>query len=129
MIKLRGFTLVEVLVSMALIVLVLVFSVRLFPLLNRGVQLSATHSQAAALGQSLLERERNRPFDAIAPYRGSHGLSSVRDGNEAIVKLEYSVDTTVLEPNCRRVWVELEWSETGGRKKVVLETILSRKSF
>jgi len=122
-----GFSLVEALVAIFIIVILLVFVMNVFPFVYKGLQLSENHTSAAFLGRSLLEKARRTAFDEILPYSGSKTFETIKNGKKIKLKMDYEVKVNIMAEDKKAVWAVVSWNENRGKKKVVLETIIVRK--
>lgn len=120
-----GFSLVEVVVAVALIGLLLAFVLTVFPSIHEGARLAENHANAAFLGQSLLNQERARGFDNAVARTGSWNFPITVDKRVVQQQMTYQVDVQALDAYRKRIWVTLSWSDGTGAKKVVVETMLA----
>lgn len=120
-----GFSLVEVVVALALIGVLLVFVLTVFPSIHQGARLAENHANAAFLGQSLLNQERARGFAGVAARSGSWIFPVTVDRRVVQQQMNYQVDVQALDAYRKRMWVTLTWSDSTGPKRVVVETILA----
>lgn len=120
----RGFTLLEVLVAVFILVIFLVVVFNIFPVTRHALQLSENHLNAAFLGQSLLEEARTAGFSSIVPISGSRTFSGTDNGNPFTQTINYSVSLQSLDIDKKRVWAMLLWREFTGSKQIVLETTI-----
>lgn len=120
-----GFSLVEVVVALALIGVLLVFVLTVFPSIHRGARLAENHANAAFLGQSLLNQERARGFASAVPRSGSWTFPVTVEKRVVQQQMNYQVDVQALDSYRKRIWVTLTWSDSTGPKKVVVETLLA----
>jgi Tfp pilus assembly protein PilV len=119
-----GFTLVEALISIFLTVLLIIFVSSVFPQLQRGIQLSENHFNAAILARSLIRSTVGRGFSAMSPSSGTTSISGTRDGRPFVHAFKYSVSISSLDTDKKSVWATVTWSEGKAAKQVVLETIV-----
>lgn len=121
----RGFSLVEVVVALALIGFLIVFVFTVFPSIHKGARLAENHASAAFLGQSLLNQERVRGFASAAGRSGVASLPGTHDGHARQQQMNYQVDVESLDSFRKRVWVTVTWTDDLGARKVVVETLLA----
>ena len=119
-----GFSLVEALVAIFIIVILLAFVVNLFPFVYKGLQLSEDHLNAAYLGRSLLEQARRTYFEEIVPYSGSRTYETIKNGRKIDLKMDYKFEVSTFDEDEKQVWITLTWGDSSNKKKVILETII-----
>jgi len=120
----KGFSLVEALISIFLLILLLVFVLDVFPAVQRGLQLSENYVNAALLGHSLLEEVRSLDFDGIIPVSGSKTYTGTRYNRPFSLTMNYQIEVTTLDANRKQVWATVTWPEKTGEKQVIMETII-----
>ena len=119
-----GFSLVEALVAIFIIVILMVFVVNLFPFIYKGLALSENHVNAAYLGRSLLEEARRTYFDDIVSYSGTEATEIIKNGRKTRLNMDYKLDVSLIDEDKKQVWVTITWGDSSNQKKVVLETII-----
>jgi type II secretory pathway pseudopilin PulG len=146
----RGFTLVEALVSIALIIITFTMIAGMFPTLKKGMDLSENRANAALLGRCILNELKSRGFDNIISTSNVQytffGIDNTKDRGSTstyaqtyALKTIYNVDVVYLDDNNaivagptdkKRVGVTIQWDErhvaVRTTKKVKLETVFTR---
>lgn len=122
----RGFTIIEALIAIFLIVILLVSIFGMFASTRRSMQLSENHVKAAFFGQNLLENIRRFGFDNISPTptTGTYTFAGLDNGKPFSQLVNYSINVTNQDTDKKLVWVTLTWTEATGNKQVILETLL-----
>lgn len=122
--KKNGFTLVESLVALALILLTIIIVFSLFTSTKKGLHLSESHVDAAFSGKTLLDDARKAGFSAVAPSTGSMTFSGINNGAPYSNIIDYSVTVQTLDTDKKLITATMTWKESNADKKVVLETIM-----
>ncbi|MCL5037090.1 MAG: prepilin-type N-terminal cleavage/methylation domain-containing protein [Chloroflexi bacterium] len=122
--KKKGFTLVESLVAIALLLLTLTIIFSLFTTTKKGLQLSESHVDAAFLGKTLLDDARKAGFGSVLPSTGSMTFSGTNNGAPFTRIINYGVTVQTLDTDKKLVTATMTWKESNAGKKVVLETIM-----
>ena len=122
--KKKGFTLVESLVALALILLTLIIIFSLFTATRKGLHLSESHVDAAFSGKTLLDDARKAGFGSVLPSTGSMTFSGTHNGAPFTRVIDYSVTVQTLDTDKKLVTATMTWKESNADKKVVLETII-----
>ena len=122
--KIKGFTLVEALVSLGLLVLMVIVLVGIFPAVRGGLQLSEDHLNAASIARSLMEDLRQDGFGGIVGGSGSRNLTGTKNGAPFSRTFNYTVNVQNLAEDKKLLWIVLNWQENGKSKQMVDETIV-----
>ncbi|MHC9538800.1 MAG: prepilin-type N-terminal cleavage/methylation domain-containing protein [Vulcanimicrobiota bacterium] len=121
-----GFSLIESLISLFLLLFSLLFLFGVFSSLRRGEQLSEDRVNASMVGRSLLSGAAKGGFDAIAASSGVYTLSGTNDGKPFSAAFNYMVNVQSVDTDKKLVWVTLTWNEKSGQKNVTLETLFTK---
>ncbi|MGV8121365.1 MAG: prepilin-type N-terminal cleavage/methylation domain-containing protein [Candidatus Xenobiia bacterium LiM19] len=121
-----GFSLIESLISLFLLLFSLLFLFGVFSSLRRGEQLSENRVNASMAGKSLLSGAARGGFDAIAASSGVYTLNGTNDGKPFSAAYSYTLNVQSVDTDKKLVWVTLTWDEKSGRKNVTLETIYTK---
>lgn len=124
MVRQKGFSLVEAVVSLFLIVLAAFVLLKVFPSSRKGLQLSENHVNAAYMGRGLLDDVRRKGFDAASPSSGTFEYKGVNNSAPFSQSFNYSVNIEASGTTKKFVWVDITWKESTGSKKITLETII-----
>lgn len=128
----KGFTLVETLVAIFLVVVLIGAVFSIFSSTRKGLSLSENHTNATMVGRSVLNELYNSGYANItsAP-RKTVSLSGYNNGNRSAMNYDYTVDVqedTTLHN--KDVSVTVTWPESAvpGRqsKRVIVETVFNR---
>lgn len=122
--KQRGFSMVEALISIALILIAGFALIKLIPAAKMGLKLSENHVYAAYLGRSLINEAQMAGFNNIAPVTGTVEYKGVNDGAPFSQVFSYKTELQTTDTDKKYLWATITWHETTGDKKVVLETIV-----
>ncbi len=123
--KSPGMSLIELIVSLAVLVVAVLVLSSVFPTQQRGAQQSSNRTNAAFLAQSLLERARSRPFATLAsdpPGFTTVVLNGQDNGARANQILSYRTDVVAIQPGLDDVYATVTWHDSTGDKTLVLET-------
>ncbi|MHC9542121.1 MAG: prepilin-type N-terminal cleavage/methylation domain-containing protein [Vulcanimicrobiota bacterium] len=124
MIRERGFTLVEAMVTMFLIALMVVALLNVFPRIRKGSARSEGRMNAAFLGKSLMDTVRSNGFDKSLPSTNTVMFSGLNNGNPTTQKIDYSINVQTLSSNKKQVWIVLSWNDALGTGRLTMETIM-----
>ncbi|MBT9584574.1 prepilin-type N-terminal cleavage/methylation domain-containing protein [bacterium] len=122
----RGFTLLEVVFSLALCCILILLLLGMVPSLIAGSQRTAQELQAGDLAQSLLEKQRTRPFAQLTPGVTTLPQLYTLDGTYTPV---LEIDAVPGEPNAdrvRRLAVTVNWSERGRAHHIRSEVYVAK---
>lgn len=120
----HGFTLIETLMSIGLIVVMISFLVSVFPTARKGLQLSENHMNAAFLGRSVIDGVRAAGFDSAASSTGSVAFTGTDNGAPFSQTINYAVTVTSVDTDQKQVVITLSWHEAMGDKQIVVETLM-----
>lgn len=115
----RGFTLVELLVAMAVLTLALLAVAAMLPVASTNVDYSGGTSQATALAQRRLEQVRNLPFATVA------GMVTAADPPNAPASSAETITGAQNTPFTVRTWVQLVAGTTAPRREATATVIVS----
>jgi prepilin-type N-terminal cleavage/methylation domain-containing protein len=122
----RGFTLVETLVAIALLVILMVFILTMFSTTRQAMRLSENHTNAAFLGRMVLNEVYGAGFDnMVSTSKRTYSLQGVNEGNPWVMNFDYQVfvQADSVYNDKKTVWVTIEWQEKKDKKKVTVETV------
>lgn len=124
MVRKKGFSMVEAVVSLFLIIIAAFVLLKVFPASRKGLQLSENHVNAAYIGRGLLDDVRRKGFDAAVPSSGTVDYKGLDNGAPFSQSFNYSVNVQADGTTKKFVWVDMTWKEATGSKKITLETII-----
>ena len=122
----RGFSLIENIVALALMLVVIIFVFNVFVVTRKGVQLSENRANASSLGRSLLDDVRRAGFDKAVTASGSQVFAGSSDGNAFSQTVKWTRNVQDVDGHKKIVWVAVSWHEASGDKQVVVETVLQK---
>lgn len=121
----KGFTLIETLISIFLLVIVIIFIFSVFAAAQKGLALSQTHTNAAFLGRHLLYETASSGFYNMTGSSGIYTINGVENGQPYTQDIRYTVYVSPVDTDKKQAWVELGWSEKSGLKQVIIETLFT----
>lgn len=125
--KQRGFTLIESMVAVVLLVLLIGFIFTIFISTRRGLNLSENHTTATMLARSILNGLYGSGYDNIySVSEETYSIYGINNGEFWEMKYKYSVQVLKdTPPNCKTVWVNVKWDKpnTVKQDQVIVETI------
>jgi prepilin-type N-terminal cleavage/methylation domain-containing protein len=124
----RGFTLIEALVSIALIVLAVTLIFGMFPQTRLAMQLSENRSSAAFFGRSLINNLAVSGFDNMQNASGTYTFSGTDNGRPFTFPVNYTITVQLIDTDKKLVWVTITWKEKSGSKQVIVETLFTKTS-
>lgn len=119
-----GFNLIEVLVSVFLLAMAVLFVFSVFPQARQGAELHVNHARAAYIARQLLEELAAAEFASIAPSSGDRSFTFTSDGRPASLTIHYEIQVQNQDVDKKLVWIELTWKEQGQPRRLVMETIM-----
>ena len=122
----KGFSLVEAVVSLLLVVITALVLLNIFPTTRKGLQLSENRVNAANLGSSVLDDARRKKFDSITPVNGVFEYKGIDNGMPFSQTFNYKLNVESLNSEVKQLWVEVTWTEATGNKKLTVETIRTK---
>lgn len=122
--KKRGFSLVETLVALALILVAVLVLMQIFPGVRKGMSLSENRYNATKFGGTLLDQLRKGSFDAITPSSGEFDYQGINNGATFSQKFKYQISVENLAPAKKAVTAIVTWNEPSGQRQVKVETII-----
>jgi Tfp pilus assembly protein PilV len=120
----HGFTLVEALITMFLISLMVISIFSVFPQTRKGLAHSENRMNAAFLCKSLLDEQRGKGFQAVAPSTGSYTYSGVNNDAPSNQSFDYTVNVQATGTDKKQVWVVVTWKDQVGPGQLTMETVL-----
>ena len=114
--KRRGFTLIEVMVAVAITVLVVTGSLLSFMYLMFLADSSVNLTIAVNDAQFVLEQLKGTPYTSISTYAVTPALSNLPN--------ETTTLTRSVGPNLATVSVDISWTEKGKLRNYVLSTCI-----
>lgn len=124
--KERGFSLVEAIVALFLVIITAIVLLNIFPASRKGLQLSENRVSAASLGSSILEDARKKKFDNISTSTGSFEYKGTDNGSPFSQNFNYKLNVQLVNPDTKLLWVDVTWTEATGSKKATVETIRTK---
>ncbi len=114
-----GFSLVELVIAMAILGLGLVGAMRIFPVGLRASQRAQFRSRAALIAQRMLESLKLKPWEQLEEEE----TSQEEDGFTVVTKitrptLEHLTDTSAV----KALEVDVQWNEEGKSRTLTLAT-------
>lgn len=108
----RGVSLGEVLMAVALLALVFLALVQIFPTAYAAADQSADVVTAAQLGQAYMDREMNRNYDQLANRpMNVERLSGISAGASISRNFEVTVQVARLNSDRSRITVSVQWKQ------------------
>lgn len=127
----KGYSLIEVIVSMGLVAICILLTISVFPVLMKGVK-SAEHTQVGTiLGQNILEDLRNVSFAQLDLYNGynsSYTNTGYQNGVQYVENFIYNVSVSTVNSRTKDVVARVTKPPTAASSiKVELETLIFKK--
>ncbi|HXE71445.1 MAG TPA: hypothetical protein VNO81_02195 [Candidatus Nitrosotenuis sp.] len=119
-----GFNLIEVLISVFLLAMAVLFVFSVFPQARQSAELHANHARAAYVARQLLQELTGTPFSAIASGSGDRTFNFTSDGQPASLTIHYEVNVQNQDIDKKLVWIVLTWDEQGRQRRLVVETLM-----
>ena len=135
----RGFTLIEAMIAMVMVVLSVLTMFAMVPFAFNGLQMNAVEVQAVSVAQQFLEDERNAKLESIpmptatsAPIDA--GQSFFNSGNAATIGSAFavtpngcsSVQNPGLNTNVYLCSVSVTWTQTGASRSVTVQSYVTK---
>ncbi|MDQ7825073.1 MAG: hypothetical protein RDV48_19890 [Candidatus Eremiobacteraeota bacterium] len=120
----RGATLMECLVSI-FIICIAVFSVmKIIPVTGRAATQTDNRINAAYYAKSVIDDVRKAGFAKAAATSGTFVYSGLNDGKPFTQSFSYKADISLQDTDKKLITVTMTWTESGGGKRLVLQTIM-----
>ncbi|MHC9544430.1 MAG: prepilin-type N-terminal cleavage/methylation domain-containing protein [Vulcanimicrobiota bacterium] len=130
----RGFTLIEVMVALALLCIAFMFLLSCIPLVASGIKSSENLKNATIVGSNIMERMRNTAFSQLKSVMksGECSVSGVSNGVAYSTQYLYDTDVSAVpedsgEQSMENVVVTVSWKEKGKDKSIKFQTIVYNK--
>ncbi len=122
----KGFSLVEAIVALFLVIITAIVLLNIFPASRKGLQLSENRLSATALGSNILEDAGAKKFDDINELKGNFEYKGADNDAPFSQRFDYKLNVESINEDLKRLWVEVTWTEATGSKKAIVETVRSR---
>jgi len=130
--KYKGFTLVEIIIALAVAALMFPALVKLFSFAINASSQGDKYSQAYAIAQEGMEEIysiKNSDFSALAESTSTIGEFTRKVSVDDVVR--NTVDGTLgegttIDDGTKKVTVEVSWQETGGMEEVSLSSYVTK---
>ncbi len=124
----KGFTLVEMLVSITILSIGLLSLGVLFPAGMRATLLTKMNTQAIEYCQQEIERLRTLDFDDSDLSAGTHGPESLSfENNEDVFSRSYVVTNDYPVSDMKKIVVNVNWSIAGKPHAQSIMTYIAKK--
>lgn len=130
----RGFSLIEVMVALALLCIAFMFLLSCIPLVASGIKSSENLKNATIVGSNIMERMRNTTFSQLKSVMKSGECSVSGATNGIAYSSQYLYNTDVYavpedsgEQSMENIVVTVTWKEKGKDKSVQFQTIVYNK--
>lgn len=124
-VKVRGVSLLEVVLATMLFTVVLVISLGFWSTCSAMIAKSRSRLMGTYVAQQMVERAQKAGFDEVDEMAGSGAfdIQAKLRGRPANYKIGYTVTVVKVDDDLKSVQVEVKWSGTGG---IRIETFVSR---
>jgi len=122
--RIRGFSLIEVMITFFLIVVMIVSIFSVFPQTRRGLAHSETRVNAAYVGRNLMDYQRSLGFDYLTPLTGSTTYKGTNNGAPFTQVFDYRVNIDTVDSDRKQVWVTVSWNDQAGTGHITIETMI-----
>lgn len=122
--KHRGFSMIESLIAIALVLITGFALISLIPTARKGLQLSENRVNAAYLGRSMLDKTQSPGFANIVPLSGIFEYKGVNNGAPFSQVFNYMTQVQSVDTDKKQIWATVTWKEATGDKQMVIETIV-----
>jgi prepilin-type N-terminal cleavage/methylation domain-containing protein len=120
----RGFTLIEVMVTLFLIVVMIISIFSIFPQTRKGLAHAEARVNAAILGRSILDNQRSLGYDFLTSLTGTTTYNGLNNGAPFTQIYNYQVDIQNVDTDKKQVWVTISWKDQSGSSQLTLETLV-----
>jgi type II secretory pathway pseudopilin PulG len=124
--KRKGFSLVESIISFALIIIAGLIILNIFPSSKKGLLASENRYIATVYAKGIIDDLRRSGFDNIVASTGTYNHSGINDGKPIQWSFNYTVNVTNINSSQKDVWINVSWYERNANRTVTLESIITK---
>ncbi|MGV8118784.1 MAG: hypothetical protein AB2L14_03365 [Candidatus Xenobiia bacterium LiM19] len=120
----RGATLMECLVSIFIISISVFAVLKVIPATGRAAAQTDNRINAACYARSVIDEVRKAGFSKAAAKSGTFMYSGLNDGKPFSQSFSFNTDITSQDTDKKLVTVTVTWTESGGGRRLVMQTIM-----
>ncbi|MCD4782706.1 MAG: hypothetical protein K8T10_02630 [Candidatus Eremiobacteraeota bacterium] len=126
--KIRGFSLVENLGSLILVLLLVVFVFSVYPQASLAIKQVEHIEVATALGNKILEERINKKFSDIQTETGTQTHTIIQRNNSVSTAYDYNLSVTSLNDKLKNLTLVMSWQDRNQPRTLTLQTIVFKKT-
>lgn len=122
----KGFSLIETLIAMYLLLICVFFIISVFPASTLTNKAMENLILASTLARNKLEGLRTMNFDSILSFSGTSIYSGVKNGVNYAQDFSYNITVSSLNSNLKDILITVTWEEAKMNKTFKLESLQVR---
>lgn len=126
--KIRGFSLVETLGSLILVLLLVVFVFSVYPQASLAIKQVEHLEVATAIGNKILEGRINKKFSDIQSETGTQIHTAVQKNNTVTTAYDYNLSVTSINAKLKNLTLTISWQDRGQTRTLTLQTLVFKKT-
>jgi type II secretory pathway pseudopilin PulG len=123
----KGFNLVEILVSFTILLFVLLGIASIFPAGHAFIKASGNITRASFVAQSVLEEYRRKDFTQIVSGTGSITLNETFSDRTNSIPYNYTVTVSAVNSDLKSIIVLVSWPGNVGRRNLTVSSLIYNK--
>lgn len=125
----HGFTLVEIMIAIAILVLALLGLASLAVMVIKGNAFSKTLTTATTLAKDRMEQLKNTSYDTLAPgtdYAAMDATVQATRASDTVYTRTWTVNANSPASDMTTIIVTVDWNWEGSGRNVTFQTIVTR---
>lgn len=123
--KNKGFTLLEVIVALVLVLMSFLFIMSIFPLGSKALRVAENRQIAEILAKGKISELLHKDFaDISSSYNNSFTYSAYSNGTSYIQSFIYDVNVSYLNLSLKNILIEVRWNQMQVQKNLYMGTMV-----
>jgi len=124
----KGFTLVETLGSLMLILLLLLFIFSVYPQAHVAMKQVEHLEVATAIGNKILEDNINKKFSEIQSETGVQVHTAIQKSKTISTVYKYNLSVSSVNDKLKNLTLVISWQDRGQTRTLTLQTLVFKKT-